>query len=689
MSEREAAPSAPPTRRRRRWGVIVLVSLLALIAAATLGGWWIVATPGGAQLVLARVAGLLGKGVKIEGVEGRLGGVLKVKAIEIDRPDLYVRIDDVEIDSSPFSAGRLVVHRLAARSVEVRTASSKAAARLPVSFKPPYPVVLEDGRIGTLRIGKIDAAQGALTDAASRIAARERSRANDVILRDIALQGEGDKSRWKIARAALTTPVGDTRVAGTIDNASPFAVSLEGAFDGVIRERPVHVAASVGGTLQAMEASAVGTIAGMRATAKATLTPFAEVPMKSIALDAAEVDLSRLAANLPKTRMSVSATLAPAAKGFAGPVRIVNAEPGPWDQGRFPFRSASARVAATVEGADVAGLAIELVGGGSASGNARYAHGALDAKLRVADVDLAALHDALQKTRMSGDVAVRAQGGAQHFELSLKDPRFEVDAKAVLASGRLEVETARIVTGAGSVDGHGAMAIAGRRELRFEGRAQHFDPSAFAKTPKGDLNFTFVAEGTLADGIAGQAKLDVAASTYAGSPASGRIAIAGDRRRIARADVDVAIGEGRVTARGSFGREGDSMEIAFRAPDLAALARPFGLALAGRAEGTATLTGTFASPAGRVALTGANLSLPSNVFMRDLALRVQAGVQPDSPIDGSLLAHGVAIGKKTPPTPLADTLSMAISGSRVAHRLDVDATLSRDATLKAAFRGGL
>ncbi|MGZ5086027.1 MAG: translocation/assembly module TamB domain-containing protein [Usitatibacter sp.] len=290
---------------------------------------------------------------------------------------------------------------------------------------------------------------------------------------------------------------------------------------------------------------------------------------------------------------------------------------------------------------------------------------------------------------MSGDVAVRAQGGAQHFELSLKDPRFEVDAKAALASGKLEVETARIATGAGSVDGHGAMAIAGRREFRFEGRAQHFDPSAFAKTPKGDLNFTFVAEGTLADGIAGQAKLDVAASTYAGSPASGRIDITGDRRRIARADVDVAIGEGRVTARGSFGREGDSMDVAFRAPDLAALARPFGLALAGRAEGTATLTGTFASPAGRVALTGANLSLPSNVFMRDLALRVQAGVQPDSPIDGSLLAHGVAIGKKTPPTPLADTLSMAISGSRVAHRLDVDATLSRDATLKAAFRGGL
>lgn len=669
--------------------MIALAAVLAAIAALVIGGWWIVATPAGAQLVLARVAGMLGKGAKIEGVAGRLGGVLKVKAIEIDRPDLFVHIDDVEIDSSSPFGGRLVVHRLAARNVEVRTASSKAAARMPASFKPPYPVTLEDGRIGTLRLGRIDAAELAIKDPAARLAARDASRKNDVVLRNVVLRGEGDKARWKIVEAAVATQFGDARVAGTIDNASPFAVDLEGSFDGTVQERPVRVTAKLAGTLQALDASVEGIVAGTRATARASLMPFAEAPLKSVAVEAADVDLSQLVATLPKTHMSLQATLAPAGKGLAGPVRVANATPGPWDRRQFPFKSASARITASAEGADLSGLAIELLGGGSASGSVHVAKTGLEAGLRVADVDLAALHGGLQATRIAGNVSIRSEHGVQRFELALKDPRFEVQGKAALANGRLEVETARILTGGGSVEGTGGMTLDGRKEFRFEGRAQHFDPSAFVKTVKGDLNFTFVAAGTMDGGIAGQAKLDVAASSYAGLPASGRVDIAGDRNRIASADVEVALGESRLTANGSFGRAGDAMEFAFRVPDLGAVAKPFGLALAGRAEGTASLTGTFQSPAGRIALTGANLALPSNVFMRDLALRLQAGVEPDSPIEGSVLAHGVAIGRQRPPTPLAETLSIALAGSRVAHRLDVDAAMARDTTLRAAFRGGL
>ena len=63
-----------------RWILVVLVILIVLVVGA---GYWIVATPGGAQLVLGRVAGMLGKGAKIEGVQGRLGGTLRVKLIVV------------------------------------------------------------------------------------------------------------------------------------------------------------------------------------------------------------------------------------------------------------------------------------------------------------------------------------------------------------------------------------------------------------------------------------------------------------------------------------------------------------------------------------------------------------------------------------------------------------------------------
>jgi translocation and assembly module TamB len=688
MSDHAAAAPKPP-RKRRRWGAIALIALLALLAALAIGAWWIVATPGGAQLVLARAAGALGKGTKIEGVEGRLGGVLKVKSIEIDQPDLFVHIDDVEIESSSLFGGRLVVHRFIARNVEVRTASSKAAARVPVSFTPPYPITLEDGRIGTLRLGRIEPAEKEAKDLAARLTARDAARAKDTVLRDVAVKGEGDKSRWNIADAAAATEFGTVRIAGTLGNASPFAVDVKGTFDGAVREHPVRVAASVGGTLQTLEANLEAAIDGTRATAKALLTPFADNAWKSVSVHAADVDLSRIVATLPKTRLSLEATLAPQGNGVAGPVRLVNAEAGPWDLQRFPFSSASARIVATAERADLAELNVVLLGGGSANGSAAVAKSGIDASLRVSDVDLAALHGALQRTRIAGRVAIQAQGGTERFDLSLRDPRFEVEGRAAIANEKLEVESARVATGAGSVEGNGGMMLDGRKAFHFEGRAQHFDPAAFVKIAKGDMSFTFATTGTLADGVAGEAKIEIAASTYAGLPATGRIAVTGDRRRIASADIDVGLGEAHLTAKGSFGRAGDVMEMTFRAPDLAVVAKPFDVALAGRLEGTASLSGTFQSPAGRVALTGANLALPSDVFVRELTLRLQAGVEAESPVEGSLQARGLAIGKDVAPTAIADTLAATLHGTRIAHRLELDAAMARDTSVRGVFQGGL
>src|SRR5438105_2187425 len=154
--------------RALRWILAALAVAIVVIVAA---GYWIVATPGGAQLVLGRVAGALGKGAKIEGVEGRLGGVLRVKLIVVDRPDFYVR------------------------SVELRTAGAAGAARAPVAFTPPYPFRLEDGRIGTLRHGPLSR-QG-----------------DDLVLHDIVLKGEGDKTRWRIEQGVVVTPQGTVNVA--------------------------------------------------------------------------------------------------------------------------------------------------------------------------------------------------------------------------------------------------------------------------------------------------------------------------------------------------------------------------------------------------------------------------------------------------------------------------------------------
>ena len=683
-------PPPPRTPARRRWFVRVLLLLLVLVAVIAGGVAWLLYTQGGARFVLDRVTRAAGEGIRYEGVEGSLGGPMRIKLIEVNRPDMYARVEDFEMETSPFATLRrsLVIHRLQAKLVEVRTASTGAAARVPVSFAPPYALRLEQGRIGELRLGALSPEARAERDPVRKRALMDQSRPTDLVVKDIFLRGEGDERRWKVDEARAGTVYGSGVVSGTLETTAPFALDARGDFEGLAAERPYKAAVVAKGTLKSLEARLDGELSGQKATGRLVLEPFASVPVRALDLQARDVDLSKHADG-PATRLGVDVKLTAESNAFAGPVRLQNADPGRWDQKKLPFASATARVVVRPERLDVADLEVALLGGGTASGRAVVQRERIQADLQVADVDLAALHGDLQKTRVTGQVVAEGDAMAQRFEVALRDPRFDIEGRAGLAQKRLDVETVRVRTGAGAVVAKGTLALDGRREFAFEGRAEHFDPSAFVKGNKGDLNFAFVAKGALADGIAGEARLEIAPSTYAGLPAGGRVNVVGDKRRIASADVDVTIGEARLAAKGSFGRAGDALDVSFRIPNLAVVAKPFGLALAGRAEGEGRLTGTFQSPAGRIALTGGNLALPSNVFVRELALRAEAGVEPESPIDATVQAKGVAIGRDQPPTPLAETFNATLKGTRLAHRLEAAAQMARQTNVRAVLAGGL
>lgn len=691
-AEAPAARPEPPAPRRRRvhwaWRVLAVLLVVVLLVLAAIA--WIVTTPEGARLVLGRVSGMLGEGARFSDVEGRLGGTLRIGLIEVSQPDLYVRIDGFEIDTSPLDPirGRVLVHRLTARSVQVHTASTGEAAKIPVTFRPPYPVKVEEARVAELRVGALTPEARAERDVVKRRALVDAARDRDFVANDILVRGEGGDTQWTVDEASARTAHGHARIAGTLATASPFTLDARAQADGRFGERAYRATMRMKGTLRSIAADLEGEVSGQKATARAAVEPFTTPPVRSLEIRAQDVDVSRFA-DSPRTRLAVEARLDADGKAFTGPIRIENAEPGPWDQGRLPFRSAQAHVLVTPERIDVADLAVGLAGGGTAAGRARIERGGVQADLRVADVDLAALHRQLQKTRMSGRVAAAGTGEAQRFEVALKDPRFDIAGRASLASQRLAVETVRVRTGGGAIDGAGEVRLSGRREFRFEGRAEHFDPAAFFRTTAGDLNFRFTTRGTLAGGPAGEFSADIAPSRYAGLPASGRIRVAGDASRLASSDVHVALGEGKLDATGSFGRPGDALDVTLHAPNLSAFASLAGVSMAGRLDARARLTGTPRSPAGRVSLTGANLVLPSDVQVRELALQAEAGVEPDSPIDATLQAKGVAVGKDQPPQMLAETSTVTIRGTRIAHRLELAAAMTRESAVKAVLQGGI
>jgi translocation and assembly module TamB len=667
---------------------LIVLAVLALLGAA----WWLLGTAGGAQFLASKAGSLLGPGARIEGVEGRIGGLMKIRTIEIDHPDLYVRVDDVVMDTAPLAAlhRMLDVRKLSARSVEVRTAPSNEKAKPPAIPAPPYPVFLEDARVGTLRYGAMTPQERAAKDPLARKAAREAARAKELVVTDIALAGSGDARRWTIRDAAATSEYGTAHVKGTVGSATPYRLDLAASAVGRLQEHAYRVDAAVRGTLQKLEASAKGEASGAHLDARATLAPFAAQPIESLMLDAKALDLASVRPGLPATRLDVHAALAPAGAGFAGPVRIANAAPGRWDQGALPFTEASGRIAVDPAGsAEVSALQLALSGGGSAGGSASIAKQGMKADLKLADVDLAALHGKLQPTKLTGNVAVSGDSAAQRFQVSLEDPRFSIVGRGSYGASRLDIENAIVKTNGGSVTAKGEASFTGTKAFHVEGRAEHFDPSAFVKTAAADLNFAFTAKGTVADGVSGEARVTFSPSRYAGLATTGHVFVAGDAKRIASSDVRLALGDARIDAHGSFGRRGDAMDVALHAPDLAALASPFHVAAAGSLDAQARLTGTFAEPAGRVSLTGAKLALPGNLRVDDVKLDAQAGSSAASRIDAKLAAHGVAFGKESPPPPFAQAVSASIDGTRAAHTLRLDVQMTRDSRLQATLAGGL
>ncbi len=673
-------PPPPPSspRRRRRWVRRVLLLLLVLLAVLGLGAWYFLGTTAGARLVVEQATGFAGEGVKVQGVEGRLFGGLRIQRIEVDRPDMYIVIHDVDFDTAPPLFGRVDVRKLAIRSIEVRTVSTGAAAKIPVSFKPPHPVRVEELRIGELRLGEL-----------VRGAPRDANRAKDVVVRDLFVKGGGDERHWNLEEASAVTAYGRARLAGSLGTTAPFELQAKGDFSGRFSDRDVNVSLVAKGQLTGFVADARGDIGGTPATVRATLEPFATVPVRELDVEARGLDVRQLAPDAPSTKLDVEAKLTAEGKGFAGPVRVTNANPGPIDRQRLPVTAATARVRVVPERVEVADARVELVGGGSATGRAVVERGRVQADLQLAGANLAALHTQLQPTRLTGALKVSSTAEGQRFEGALADPRFQVEGRAGISSNLATIDTVRVKHRGGSLIASGTVGLKGQREFRLEGRAEHFDPAAIMKTAPGDLNFAFTTRGTLEGGPAGEAKIDLAASRYAGLPALGRLHLAGDAKRVREADVDVTLGEARLVAKGAFGRAGDAMDFSLAAPDLAVLAKPLGIAMAGRADARGRVTGTFGAPAGRIELTGANLVLPSNVYVRELALRAEAGVDPSSRIEAKLDARGVAIGTERPPTPLAETFSATMAGTRAAHRVTLDALLAKDQRLAAALEGGI
>src|SRR5262249_25419619 len=130
----------------------------------------------------------------------------------------------------------------------------------------------------------------------------------------------------------------------TLETKRPFALAIQGDFSGERDDLRYQASAKLGGTLTKIDATFEATERELRANGTAILEPFEKHPLRALDLRARDLDIGRYAGTL-HTRLNVDAALQPTSKGFAGTVRIDNAEPGPVDRSRLPIASIQGRAA--------------------------------------------------------------------------------------------------------------------------------------------------------------------------------------------------------------------------------------------------------------------------------------------------------------------------------------------------------
>ena len=533
--------------------------------------------------------------------------------------------------------------------------------------------------------------------------------------------------RWIVERVALTSPWGALSGRATLAATRPFALEADVLAEGRAFDVPYRAPLAVRGRLADLTLASDFTIVdrisqSMAGNALAHVLPFRDQPLERARLHIAGVSPKRWKADLPEADLAIDAELDPVgglrdavldgagSYPFRGSVRLVNALPGAIDRSRIPLAALQANLAGDSTRVDLSDIVADLGAAGRATGRGSYEFangGTPSLEVTVRALDLRAAYGKLITSHFSGPLAVRRQGGVLHLDATLAEPGRKVRIKAEQEGDEIRIADAVVGLGASRVAAKGRINLAGARVFALTGATDHLNPRDFGDFPKADLNTRFKLVGALGEAAARApgprvtADIKLAASRVMDRPIVGNVAgtFSGTPSApdVKNADIALASGTNRMTARGDFGQPGDRLTWSIDAPQLAEL----GIGIGGRLKGQGSVAGSLASPAIDFALTGDDLrykkrldqAAPSNAAnavtysLKSLRANGRLLAGASGALDTNIVITELRDGSAAA-APLLAKSEATIKGTRDMHTLTIAAASSRF-DVSAAVHGGL
>ena len=715
--------------------LLAVAGLLVLLVLGVGGGIWLLGREASLQRIVAEAEKRLDGQLTVDGVRGSLYDHIaferlvfrsKTQVITAERGSLSYALAPFE---RRFTMGTARVAKLTIEivgtsdepTVEPDTLELPAAARLDT-------LRLDDARIDTIEIvqdGKTTTMTGA--DLRARYAT------------------EGGVKRWVVERIGVGTPWGNASGRVTLDAARPFAIDGALLAEGRAGDVPYRAPIAIGGRLADLQLASDFTVSDPKAETvpghlEARVLPFREQPIDHARLHVAGVSPKRWQDTLPTADLTIDATVVPldrplvarapgadaGSSPFEAKLTVANALPGPIDKDRIPVVSLAAELTGDSASLLVSRLQADLGAAGKVDGRGSYvfANGGTPVfDGRVRDLDLRAIQGSLIASRFAGPIAVRRSDGVLGLDTALADQGRSVRLRGEMAGDRIRIAEAAVAVGRSRIAAAGTVDLAKDRPFDLVGDVTHLDPHDFGDFAAADVTAAFKVGGTIGAAPAGRApqvfRVDgdlriapsrvlgrAVAGTVVGS-VTGAIADVGGKtsvtvRKIAGADVALAFGPNRVSAKGDFGGPGDRLAWSVDAPKLADLDAAVGGAL----KGDGFIGGTLAEPSIEFRLAGDDLlyakpatappvgtgkaaAPPAKATALTLkSLRGQGRLLAGTSglLDADIAITGLRDGAGK--SALVDAASVRLKGTRDAHDLTATATSDRfDVT--ASARGGL
>jgi translocation and assembly module TamB len=664
----DMAPVSTP-RRPRRWARWLAGSLVLLVALLT-GGYLFLGSQAALDYALQRVMTAADGRLTIEGGEGSLLSTVRMARIAWRGDDIDVEANDVALTWSPTDllSRRFNVQGLGAKRIALELRPSRATATgLPANLALPLEVAVHN--VGVERLEwKTGDGNGAVTGITFGYRGGAREHAIDN-LRFVTVYG---------------TLTGDV-VLGALP---PFALRGALGFEGDAAMRDARAALTVGGALERIDVGAKGTLREAAVTIGAVVTPFADTPVVSADIDAANVNVAQFDPAWPTTSLTVKLAARPSAGGFAGTVDARNAQPGTLDAGRIPVAALRARYAWDGKAVQLADIAAELNGGGTASGSGSVP---LDGRptqwdLSIGNVNLASIQSSLIATRLSGTLAAEVAEKRQVVRADLRQADMALSFAATVEGARIAVERFRAQAGTGELTGSGNVALDGTRAFKVAARATRFDPARFADVPAGQLDGTVTATGTLAPSFDVTAAVVLApGSLYADVPLHGTARARVTRTSAKDVAVNLQVGTAKIVLAGAFGTPADRLDYNLDVPRIelwrAPLARYAKFALpepvAGSLRARGTISGDPRSPGFTIDAQGAQLQWGPGLHAEAMTVTgsLAPGITERGPVGLDARPIALTITASSVRTPPADlkSLRFAAEGTLAQHAAKVSA----------------